>query len=252
MLRIVSLNSGSNGNCYYVGSEQDGLLVDAGISCRETEKRMKETGLDMQQIRAILISHEHTDHIKGVSVLAKKYKLPVYITPKTLANSRVQLEQVEPFSATQMLRIGNLEIQAFRKYHDACDPHSFTIRHGKVKVGVFTDIGVACPNVIAHFQQCHAAILEANYDETMLEQGRYPIYLKNRIRGGYGHLSNKQALALFCKYKPDFMRHLILGHLSAQNNHPDIVRQLFAPYTSQAVIEVASREGVSSLMEIRA
>ena len=249
---MLSLNSGSNGNCYYIGNMQDALLVDAGISCRETERRLERVGLDIKRVRAILITHEHGDHIKGVSVLAKKHQLPVYITPKTLAKSGLRLERVRSFSVAEPFGIGDLQVQAVRKYHDAVDPYSFTIQYGALKVGVFTDIGVLCPNVIAHFQQCHGAILEANYDIDMLESGAYPPYLKHRIRGGRGHLSNAQALHLFTQYRPTYMRHLILGHLSAQNNQPEILEQLFKPYAQQAQIEVASRHQESTVMEITA
>lgn len=251
-LTIVSLNSGSNGNCYYVGNQQDAVLVDAGISCRETERRMSRAGLDMQHIRAILVSHEHSDHIRGVAVLARKYRLPVYITPKTRIKSRLILEDARAFSPAQPLHFGQLQVRALRKYHDACDPHSFTISDGRIRVGVFTDIGVLCPNVIAHFQQCHAAILEANYDEEMLENGRYPRYLKNRIRGGLGHLSNKQALHLFSRYRPDFMSHLLLGHLSADNNCPRLLADMFAPYSKDTRIDVASRYRESEVYRITA
>lgn len=242
-LFITSLNSGSNGNCYYVGNEQDAVLVDVGISCKETETRMARLGLSMRKVRAIFVSHEHSDHIRGITVLAKKYRLPVYITPLTLQHGGLLLipELVKTFVANVAIQIGDLIITPFSKLHDAAHPHSFTVACGDVRVGVFTDLGAVCENLITHFQQCHAAFLEANYDEVMLETGRYPYHLKRRIRGGHGHLSNKQALALFMDYKPAYMTHLFLSHLSKDNNCPDLVRNMFETHAGNTQIIVASR-----------
>ncbi|KAA2239348.1 MBL fold metallo-hydrolase [Chitinophaga agrisoli] len=244
-LFITSLNSGSNGNCYYIGNDQEAVLVDAGISCRETEKRMKRLGLSMQKVKAIFVSHEHSDHIRGIPILAKKYKLPVYITQATMVSGGLQLhlhaQQVVSFSAYTPVEIGALTVTAFPKFHDASEPHSFIITSGGINIGVFTDIGAPCEHVVRHFQQCHAAFLEANYDEQMLEQGRYPYVLKKRIRGGQGHLSNKQALELFTSHRPAFMSHLLLAHLSQENNNPELVEAMFNAHAKGTEIVVASR-----------
>ncbi len=252
-LYITSLNSGSNGNCYYIGNDEEAILVDAGISCRETEKRMMRLGLQIQKIKAIFISHEHGDHIAGLPVLAKKYRLPVYITSGTLEEGRLQLnaEQVIPFEAYKAVQIGGLSITAFPKFHDAADPHSFVVSSSSVRVGVFTDIGKPCDHLITHFQHCHAAFLETNYDEDMLMNGKYPAMLKNRIRGGHGHLSNRQALELFKKYRPSFMSHLLLSHLSKDNNNPQLVKDLFEQHTRSTSIIVASRFAETALYHIR-
>ncbi|WP_338875356.1 MBL fold metallo-hydrolase [Spirosoma sp. SC4-14] len=242
-LYITSLNSGSNGNCYYVGNEQEAVLIDAGISCRETEKRIHRLGLSLHTIKAIFVSHEHTDHIRGIPQLARKHQWPVYITPRTLQQSRLpyqsfpthQLRSFEP------VQIGALTITAFPKLHDASDPHSFVIDCEGTRVGVFTDIGSPCKNVIHHFSQCHAAFLEANYDDDMLEKGSYPYYLKRRIRGGHGHLSNQQALDLFKGYKPSFMSHILLSHLSKDNNSPQLTHDLFTAHAHNTEVIVASR-----------
>lgn len=240
-LFIASLNSGSNGNCYYVGNEQEAVLVDAGISCLETEKRMKRLGLSLTKVKAIFISHEHSDHIRGVEVLSRKYKLPVYITQKTQHSGRLVLETAKPFRAFEQVQIGGLIITAFPKFHDAAEPHSFIISCHQVKVGVFTDIGKVCEQVTHHFKQCHAVFMEANYDDEMLMKGRYPYHLKNRIRNGKGHLSNAQALQVFTAHRPLFMSHLLLSHLSKNNNCPDLVQQLFSSQANGTEIIVASR-----------
>src|SRR5690554_1013593 len=139
-LFISSLNSGSNGNCYYVGNHQEAILIDAGISCRETEKRMNRLGLSMEKVKAIIVSHEHSDHIRGIAVLAKKFRLPVYITSKTLIHSRLNLDHslVKTFSAAEEIEVGDLRITAFPKHHDAVEPHSFVVECHETRVGVFT------------------------------------------------------------------------------------------------------------------
>ncbi|WP_242695754.1 MBL fold metallo-hydrolase [Desertivirga brevis] len=240
---MCSLNSGSNGNCYYIAGRDEAVLIDAGLSCRETEKRMKRLGLSMDKVKAIFISHEHTDHIKGIPGLAKKHRLPVYVTSKTYRNSGLQLDAdlILPFKAYESVTVGSLSITAFPKFHDAADPHSFVISYGDKKIGVFTDIGNVCEHVIENFQQCHAIFLEANYDEEMLNQGRYPYFLKNRIRGGQGHLSNTQALNLFMEYRSDKLSHLFLSHLSKDNNCPDLVYKTFNAKAKKTEIIVASR-----------
>jgi len=242
-LFITSLNSGSNGNCYYVGNEQDAVLIDVGISCREAEKRMLRLGLLMSRVKAIFVSHEHTDHISGVPVLAKKYNIPVYITAETRRNIRLSWDNVLvlPFQAYKPLLIGELSVTGFPKFHDAADPHSFVVDYQNIRVGIFTDIGIPCDHVIRHFSQCHAAFLETNYDEDLLEQGFYPQQLKKRIRGNKGHLSNNQALDLFLAYKPAFMSHLLLSHLSKENNCPKLVKQLFTTNADNTEIIIASR-----------
>jgi phosphoribosyl 1,2-cyclic phosphodiesterase len=252
-LFITSLNSGSNGNCYYIGNDREAVLIDAGISCRETEMRMKNLGLNIRLVKAIFISHEHADHIRGVVVLARKYKLPVYITPAALKNSPIRFEKdvARGFKADKPVAIGGLSVTAFEKLHDAVEPYSFIVEDNGVKIGVLTDIGTPCEQVIRYFKQCHAAFLETNYDEQMLEQGKYPAYLKKRIRGGKGHLSNRQALDLFMEHKPSFMSHLFLSHLSADNNSPELVHELFTRHAKETSIIIASRYKETPVYHIR-
>ncbi len=249
---FASLNSGSNGNCYYIGNHNEAVLIDAGISCRETERRMKRLGLKMDKVRAIFISHEHTDHIYGAEVLASRYEIPVYITPATLQSSRSKppAHLIRHFNAGIPVTFGKLKVIAFPKWHDAADPHSFVIDAGNTRIGVFTDIGAPCDNVTSYFSQCHAAFLEANYDDDMLEKGRYPHHLKKRIRGDQGHLSNTQALELFIAHKPEFMTHLLLSHLSKDNNDPGLAEQLFLQHAGATAVSVASRYNESPVHQI--
>ncbi len=251
-LYFSSINSGSNGNAYYVGNEKEAVLIDAGLSCREIEKRMLRSGLSLPKVKAIFVSHEHGDHITGIPALSKKYQLPVYITPATKANSNIPIEDhlVYSFSDNTIIKIGNLRITPFSKKHDAADPHSFFISDGKVSVGVFTDVGIACHNLIRYFKKCHAAFLESNYCEKMLMEGGYPYHLKKRISDGYGHLSNTEAIALFTKHRSNYLSHLILSHLSKNNNRPELVEQLFTAVAGPTRITVASRYQESEVFRI--
>jgi phosphoribosyl 1,2-cyclic phosphodiesterase len=251
-LYIASLNSGSNGNCYYIGNSREAVLVDAGIPCRETEKRMRRLGLSLSAVKGIFISHEHDDHIRGLEVLSRRYQLPVYITAATQQNSRLALEAhlVRPFLPHEPVTAGGLTVTAFPKSHDACDPYSFVVSSPTVRVGIFTDLGIVCEQLIHHFRQCHAAFLESNYDELLLEQGRYPHFLKNRIRGGLGHLSNRQALELFVRHRPSYMSHLFPAHLSRDNNRPELVQALFEQEANGTKIVIASRDQETELYAI--
>jgi phosphoribosyl 1,2-cyclic phosphodiesterase len=253
-LYFTSLNSGSNANCYYIGTSQEAVLIDAGLSCRETEKRMARLGLAMENVKALFVSHEHSDHITGIPVLSRKHNIPVYITSKTLRNTSMSVapELVRAFRANQTIQVGNLAIIAFTKSHDASDPHSFMVTANHVNIGVFTDIGYPCKEVIRHFKQCHAAFLESNYCEDMLETGSYPRHLKNRISGKKGHLSNVQALELFTRHRPRQLTHLILSHLSENNNNPNLVNRMFNEKAGTVKIVVASRYEESPLFQIKA
>lgn len=242
-LFVSSLNSGSNGNCYYVGSGKEAVLIDAGISCKETEKRMARLGLNLKSVKAIFISHEHSDHIKGVEVLSRKHKIPVYITAATMSSGGLKLEEalLNHFRDHEAISIGDLQIIPFSKQHDAADPFSFVIKHQETCVGVMTDIGSNCNNVITYFKQCHAVFLEANYDHSMLMNGHYPAYLKTRISSDKGHLSNDQALELFTKHRASFLSHVFLSHLSKENNDPHTAAAVFEPHRGDTEVLVASR-----------
>lgn len=251
-LYICSLNSGSNANCYYVGNNDEAILIDAGISCRETEKRMQQVGLSMEKVKAIFISHEHSDHITGLPGISKKFQLPVFITDATLQNSRLPVEKhlIRSFQQTKPVTIGRLKIIPFRKHHDAADPHSFMVSYNGINAGVITDIGYACKKVIKYFSQCHAAFIESNYCDTMLANGNYPYHLQQRISSDMGHLSNAQALELFQHYRSDSLQLLILSHLSKNNNRPELVENLFTPHAGKTKIFVASRYEASPVFVI--
>lgn len=251
-LFISSLNSGSNANCYYIGNNKEAVLIDAGLSCRETERRMKQLGLSIERVKAIFVSHEHSDHITGVPGISKKYRLPVYITGATLANSNIPIEPqlVNDFKKNKPVKIGDLLVTPFRKSHDAADPHSFIVSGHGISIGIITDIGYACKQVIKYFGQCQAAFLESNYCAEMLANGNYPWHLQQRISSDEGHLSNAQALELFTNYRGTDLRLLILSHLSKNNNNPELVKSLFKKQADNTEIVVASRYTASPVFRI--
>ena len=248
-LSMASLNSGSNGNCYYIGNHNDAVFIDAGLTFRETVKRMERLGLSFDLIKAIFISHEHTDHISGAAVISKRFRIPVYISEHAYKNSKLHISSdlLVYLKPEDTIQVGNLSVKAFSKMHDAAEPFSFTVSGEGKTVGVFTDIGSITEEVIQNFSICHAAFLEANYDEEMLIGGRYPWFLKNRIRGDRGHLSNMQALDLFTKYRSPRLSHLLLSHLSRDNNSPDLVLDMFRKHSGQIHISIASRYRESPL-----
>jgi phosphoribosyl 1,2-cyclic phosphodiesterase len=252
-LLIASLNSGSNGNCYFIENGEDAVLIDAGLSCRETEKRMKRLGLKMEHVRALFITHEHSDHIRGVEGISKKYQLPVYINEATLKHSRLGISKalVRNFQPNEAIAVGGLSVLPFPKLHDAIDPHSFLVEGNGITIGVLTDIGDVCEHVIRNFKQCDAVFLEANYDDDMLEQGRYPVFLKNRIKSEKGHLSNVQALELLLAHKSPALSHVFLAHLSKDNNSPELALDLFQQHAGQVTVEIASRYAETAVYQIR-
>lgn len=228
------------------------MLVDVGISCREVERRMKRLGLEISKVKAIFVSHEHGDHIRGVPVLSRKHNIPVYITEPTLQYCPgIHATLVRHFAAHEPVQVDSLSVVGFPKLHDAVDAHSFVVKNEKVTVGVFTDIGTPCEQVKTYFKRCHAAFLETNYDEEMLDTGRYPLMLKRRVKGDRGHLSNVQAAELFLMEGSTFLSHLFLSHLSHNNNSPRIVNDLFRKCAGDTRIIIASREKETAVYPIQ-
>ena len=242
-LELCALASGSNGNCYYIGNGHEALLVDVGLSARQLQLRITERGLDQQKIKAILITHEHSDHCRGARVLSKRLQVPVFLTKKTFLNiSRSnQPELVSWFERDVPFRIGGFEVFPFSKQHDAVEACSFRIGYGGKQVGVMTDIGEPCEQVKAHFSLCHAVFLESNYDEEMLRTGPYPYVLKERVASAYGHLSNNQAVHLADKHAGPDLHTIFLSHLSGENNTPEKASDAFRPLEARFAIMLTSR-----------
>lgn len=232
-LTFFSLGSGSCGNCYYLATEQDALLVDCGIGVRRFRKDLNEYGMKLGKIRGILITHDHADHIKSAGKVSKDYHIPVYATPlvhegmdknwqasvKVPEENRRHVEKNIPF------QIGDFRITAFPLPHDASENVGYHIEVEDKRFTVMTDVGDATEHVQHYITQSTHLILEANYDEEMLHQGCYPEMLKERIASGHGHLSNtRAATALAQNFHPD-LKHVWLCHLSEENNHPELARK---------------------------
>ncbi len=249
---IASICSGSNGNCYYVGTETDAILIDAGASFAEISRRMTALGLCSSKLRGIFVSHEHTDHVRGLELVAHRWNLPIWGTKKTLLRCRLgrSLYRGVAIEAGDWISVGALEVFPFRKKHDAVDPVSFVVAYAGIHIGVFTDIGRCCEALIHAFKSCHAVFLESNYCAEMLANGSYPYHLKHRISGGYGHISNNEALELFREHRAPHLSHVLLSHLSGNNNCPDRALQTFLPYCDGVEVMVASRYAPSPVFRI--
>lgn len=242
-ITICALASGSNGNCYYIGNETDAILVDAGITTKKILKRMKDRNLDPQKLRAIFITHEHGDHVKGTRVLSKKLDIPAYFSPKTLEALyyTYRPEAAWTFEPGEKVEIGPFLIHPFLKNHDGVEPCSFRVEYNNKHIGVFTDIGTPCENLIENLKQCNAIFLETNYDERMLEDGPYPIFLKRRVASDVGHLSNKQAYELLEEHAGEKLQCVYLSHLSGENNAPEIAYELLQPFEPKFEVRLTSR-----------
>lgn len=199
-MRFVSIASGSSGNCIYAGTEHTHILVDAGISARRTEQGLFEVGVKPSELSAIFITHEHSDHVKGLGVLARKYEIPIYGTQGTLREIRKMKglleyprELLTPVLPDVKFQVGDLDVMPFHIDHDAADPVAYRIQAGAKSIAVATDLGHFNQYTIDHLLDLDAVLLESNHDRRMLETGPYPYYLKRRIMGDFGHLSNENA-----------------------------------------------------------
>lgn len=227
-MEVSALASGSSGNCFYIADEDSAILIDAGISAKQAISRLLEIGGNPGKIKAIFITHEHSDHIRGCDVLARKLKIPVFATKATVQKGFLCSNKnlIHFIGKNTILKIGNLKIESFSKSHSAADPVSFNIYANK-KVSVITDAGHACNNIKKHVSNCNFLFIESNHDEEMLENGPYPIYLKKWIKGDEGHLSNSQAATCVKKHASIKLKKIILSHLSKNNNTPEIALSTF-------------------------
>ena len=221
-LAVCTLASGSKGNATYISDGNTSILVDAGLSGIEIKRRLASQNLAPNDLDAIIVSHEHTDHVRGVGILSRRYKLPVYINHQTqkAALQLGSLHEVIPFECGTTFNIRNLTIHPFSISHDAQDPAGFTIGQNGTTIGIATDLGIATAMVKEHLKHCELLILEANHDPTMLETGPYPWPLKQRIKSRTGHLSNPASKNLLAELQHENLQHIILAHLSEINNTP--------------------------------
>ncbi len=225
---FCTLASGSSGNCHYVGNGEEGILIDAGISTRRIRKSLEEIGGGIDRIKAIFITHDHIDHIGALTRLTKKHQIPVYCTDgtwkgilrnhKTFDVDQSMYREIRPF---RRYLAGGFAIEAFPTSHDAHGSVGYHISDNVKSITIATDLGYICDNVAPYLRKCDAMVIESNYDENMLLFGRYPQHLKDRIHGPTGHLCNKHTAGFLADNYRKEITHIILGHLSAENNTPD-------------------------------
>ena len=265
-MRMCSIASGSSGNCIYVGSDNSHLLIDTGISKKRIEEGLNKLEIKGDELDGILITHEHSDHIKGLGVFSRKYEIPIYATPGTIAGikessslGKMPEGLLHPIKADHPFQLGELDVHPFAISHDANEPSGYRIEQDGKSVAVATDLGKYDDYTVENLQNLDALLLEANHDIRMLQVGRYPYYLKQRILGERGHLSNENAGRLLCRLLHDNMKAIFLGHLSRENNYEDLAYETVCsevtlgdnPYKSKDFrIQVAKRDLISDVVTV--
>lgn len=229
-MKIAALASGSAGNCFYIEDDRSetAVLIDAGISTRQIALRLAMLGLTIAKIGGVFITHEHGDHIKGADVFARKFRVPIFATKKTIANCCLCSDKslINPINNTDIINLDGLKVRAFSKTHRAADPISYTIFANK-KVSVITDVGHACRNIIDNIAEADFLFLESNHDPEMLQNGPYPAYLKKWIASDNGHLSNLAAGHCVLEHASQKLTNIVLSHLSSTNNTPGLALSTF-------------------------
>jgi phosphoribosyl 1,2-cyclic phosphodiesterase len=245
-VRVCVLGSGSKGNCTLLATEKTRLLIDAGLSCRETYARLAAIGEPPDGLDAVVISHEHTDHINGLRVLALDAKLPIYITRPTrdAVSWNAKLQRFEYFAASEKFTIGDIEVTPFPIPHDAVDPVAFTFDAQGIRISLVTDLGYIPEVVKQRVKGSHCLIFESNHDLEMLKVGPYPWYVKQRVMSRHGHLSNNATADFLAEDFDGSAQVLVLAHLSETNNHPEIARLS----AEQALAQRPRREGTKLLL----
>ncbi|MHC1730240.1 MAG: MBL fold metallo-hydrolase [Syntrophobacteraceae bacterium] len=252
------LASGSKGNSVLVCSAKTRILIDAGTTCKELSRRLGKTAVEAKQLDAIVISHEHSDHVTAAGVLSRKFNLPVYMSRGTVDNLPPdigQLSSVKIFSSGRCFDLGDLRIHPFATSHDAREPAGFIIEHEGSRLGICTDLGIVTNLVKVRLQGCHGLVLEANHDVKKLMDGPYPPFLKQRIKSSHGHLSNEEACHLLDAIHHDKMRCVVFAHLSETNNHPDLVAESYrklrnSPKWEGVRFELGKQEDIASAFEL--
>lgn len=233
-MRVCCLASGSNGNSTLVESDKARVLIDLGISLKELTKRLTNIGIKNDEIDAVFVSHEHIDHIRGVGIFARKYNTPIFINKPTFEESRHIIGSLDTINLinSSHIKIKDLRIEHIKKFHDAADPVSFVVSKGRNKIGVITDLGIACNSVKEAVKELNCIVLESNHDLAMLRNGSYPAHLKQRIESKYGHLSNEDAALLLLEKASSKLKTVFLAHLSENNNTPRLAYDTFTSIIS--------------------
>lgn len=263
-MRFCSLTSGSSGNSIYVGDEKTDILVDCGASGKYIKEALDSIGVGLP--KAIVITHEHNDHISGLGVLQRRYNIPMYMTSETLRCIRddtklgkLDTDLLFEIKKDKIFNLGTLELLPFGIKHDAVDPVGFRIRSKDKTVAVATDMGCYDEYTVDNLRGLDAVLLEANHDERLLEYGSYTYDLKERIRSGFGHLSNSDSGRLLCEIASEKLKSVFLGHLSGENNYPEMARLTVKEFLekfrqdldlSKLNLEVVTKKNISKVVEI--
>jgi len=244
-VEIAVLASGSSGNAVFVRSGESGVLVDAGISQLAIRRRLEAVGYPMEGISALLVTHEHSDHVGGIPVLLKRHPMPVWATAGTWSRLTVRSSGGGELRSGRVLRLGGLQVLPVATSHDASEPVAFILDDGSVRVGICTDTGVVTPLLEERLKACDLLFLEANHDADMLRHGPYPWHLKQRIASRHGHLANHQAQEALARLVSPALRGVIAMHLSETNNLPGLAEECFAGVVNGAIpVGVASRDHI--------
>lgn len=225
-LSFCSLSSGSSGNCYYIGNEFHGILIDAGISATSIRRFLKDNGISMQAIMGVLITHNHIDHIRGLEVLTRKNHMPAFTTRavwKSILNPHMKITSdcIREIPLQIKFHLAGFDIEAFSICHDAPETIGFHICSGSRKITVVTDLGHICQASARYIKKANLLVIESNYDEQMLVNGSYPYFLKKRIQSDHGHLGNHQTSGFLADIFNSDLTHICLAHLSKNNNTPE-------------------------------
>jgi phosphoribosyl 1,2-cyclic phosphodiesterase len=255
-MKVISLQSGSNGNCIYVEADGTALLFDAGISGRQAELRLAAHGRDIRGVAAVVISHDHADHVRCMGIYQRKFHLPVYVTPRTLDAAAAfcplgRLGDTRPFVAGQVLAFDGVRVETIPTPHDAADGVAFVVDDGRRRVGILTDLGHAFDALGRAIGSLDAVVLESNYDPDLLAGGPYPEFLQRRIRGPGGHLSNFESAELLRLAAGPRLQWACLAHLSEQNNNPHLALRTHRAILGRGLpLHVASRYRVGAVLEV--
>ncbi len=234
VFRFASLGSGSRGNSTLLEWGEGTLLIDCGFSVKEAQQRLERFEKTPQDLTAILVTHEHSDHIKGVAALARRYDLPVYMTPGTYHSRDLgELPDLRLIEAYAPFELNGLRVNPVAVPHDAREPSQYVFEYSGLRLGILTDLGSITPHVEACYQDLDAMILEANHDPIMLASGSYPPSLKQRVGGQWGHLSNQQAAGFLQRLNCERLQHLVVAHISQQNNSLELAQATLAPVTAE-------------------
>lgn len=253
-MRFASLGSGSKGNSTVVESDTACVMVDCGFGLRNACTRLERIGKSPEDLTAIIVTHEHSDHWKGIGALSAKYNIPVYLSAGSLKAKQIESGEAlfNCIDSHRDFYVGDICIKPVPVPHDAREPIQYILSNGKVQLGILTDLGHFTPHVVSSYSKCDALLLECNYDDDMLLDGPYPRFLKDRVSGMFGHLSNRQAADLLLALDLSRLKTLVIGHISAKNNDVSLIKAAIEPLCGEdIVLSFADQESGSPWMEIK-